>query len=1421
MSTERQQRWREISGYLDEALDLEPQAREVWMHELQTRAPTAAHAVRALLAEHERPSHSPLDDPPAGVYAGLAGQQLGAYTLESVLGHGGMGTVWLARRSDGRFEGRAAVKLLSAGLLGRPAEQRFVQEGSVLAKLHHPNIAQLIDAGVTAAGQPYLVLELVEGERIDVYAAQRALGIEARVRLFLDVLAAVAHAHSHLVVHRDLKPSNIFVTSGGVVKLLDFGVAALLGAEKSELTRESSSGLTPEYAAPEQLLGQQVTTATDVYALGLVLFVLLVGQHPLNRDGRSQVQLAQATLGQEPPRVSDLAADQGYARVLRGDLDNIVAKALKKDPRERYASAELFAQDLRHYLANEPVSARADTVAYRTAKFVRRHGGGVVTGVFVALALIAAVVVTTAEMFEARRQRDAAIFQSKRAEYQARFAYQIMSEIGSGDRPITVREVIQKGVEVLEKNYGDDPRFMIDALTNISGRYMDIGDTENEYAALLKAEKLARRLGDPALIASVECDTVETELNAGRPQLAARRMQAGLDSFAKVAAPAAALRIGCETAQARLLWGQGEDARAIEAARKVALFMQDHHLETDIQFTTVTSMLDILLGESGNMREALLWNQRGLAALQRAGRGDTMSMTAIRHNQAIDLQDCGEVRSAYEQEAKVVQDIVAREGENAVPPPVEHRFGVLKVQIEENDSGIAWIDRAVHDAGTHNSQSVQLSGLISRARAQLMLGKPDRARADIDSAERLARDSGSKDGATALSMRLVRAQLSLAEGKAAQSIAAVDGILRDLNYPAQQVSVRLAALLILRARSELQLGNAAQALRTARDALAIAEVHAVHGDRSIDVGDALLVMARSQLALGDSAGAHTSAQRAAAVLANSLGPNHSQARAAAQLALSRDQGPLFTLFGCRRLVLIQPRFSQRLPIERQEQAQVDRLRTLIRRHEIEHGAPCGGAQQGPRGDRIDAAPRGRDDRLDVGSFAQRIELASREIDYEAPRELVPLLTDDAADAGACCQHAGYIRATLLARPVQAVRVQQLLAALRLVRRIPERHDVIQGLVPRRNLHEHYRALAPVALRLHPHIGPLFVPHLVVFVLLEVTLALHQPEATRLLIGERVDAHFARVVERPPDPLAGACAQLQSIRIVHLGPPVVAFQAIGFTVEEHAGAGGNADALDGLARVDRRIDVHEQRVAHGNDEAIGARNAGRIEQAVQRDDIRLLRRPLQVVGDKIGKLLRGRHSGVDGQPALGHSILAAAVDGTKVRGPLERRAIAVPVGVEEQIEARKSQIGRRIARLQTGAAVVEQGRVVGDLPAHAILDVVDLYGLQHREAQVKEARDKGQVFTCPERAVLAESDRLPLVPVEPGDGRRELACGGLVGRGSQRAGLALQPGIVERLGRPQGVGDARGRVGPEREAGKGCGGDKSRAVQQKTASLHRV
>ncbi len=425
--------WQALQTYLDAALGMPDGQLPAWLASVRDGEPALADELETLLNERtavqrERFLEDAVVRPPVTV--ARPGDAFGAYALVSPIAEGGMGSVWLAERSDGRFARRAAVKLLRSALLDRGVE-RFAREAQILARLTHPHIAQLIDAGASPSGQPYLVLEHVDGVPVDQYCDAHALPVEARVRLFLDVLQAVAHAHANLVVHRDIKPSNVLVTGEGEVKLLDFGVAKLLENERVQsadatLKREVGLGLTLEYAAPEQLAGAEVSTATDVYSLGVLLFVLLTGQHPAGPGPHVPAELIKAIAETEPPRLGDVvmnrqvdperlaacAAKRGttpprLSRALRGDLEAIVATALKKTPAERYASVGFLADDLGRHLGHEPVSVRTSALAYRASKFARRNRG-VVSLAVLALLVSADLAGIVWQAREARLERDAA-----------------------------------------------------------------------------------------------------------------------------------------------------------------------------------------------------------------------------------------------------------------------------------------------------------------------------------------------------------------------------------------------------------------------------------------------------------------------------------------------------------------------------------------------------------------------------------------------------------------------------------------------------------------------------------------------------------------------------------------------------------------------------------------------------------------------------------------------------------------------------------------------------------------------------------------------------------------------------------------------------------------------------------------------------
>jgi serine/threonine protein kinase/tetratricopeptide (TPR) repeat protein len=516
-------RWQRASPHLDRMLSLPAQEREDCLRALRADDPQTAEDVEALLAEHRQLSAEGFLEAPAPIQPllepSLAGVTLGAYTLVSPIGHGGMGSVWLAARSDGRFQGRAALKLLNAALVGRAGEERFKREGTILARLTHPHIARLIDAGVSMVGQPYLVLEHIDGRHIDRYCDEEQLGVADRIRLFLAVQSAVAHAHASLIVHRDLKPSNVLVTSGGQVKLVDFGIAKLLGDDDGDhaatlLTREGEFALTPRYAAPEQVTGGHVTTATDVYALGVLLFELLTGWHPTGANARTAAEFANAVAHTEPLRLSAAIDDHGtpggaagraaqrattpdrLRQILRGDLETIVAKALKSDPAERYESVAEFADDLRRFLAHQPIAARADTPGYRAAKFVGRHRRALAAGVTVGVLVVALIVFYTLRL---SAERDRATLEAAKASKVSELLTRLLTGADPYRTPDarepTIRNLLDLGAERVSRELADEPQAQAEMLTVIGRTYHRMG----LYAKALPLLQRALAIGRSAL----------------------------------------------------------------------------------------------------------------------------------------------------------------------------------------------------------------------------------------------------------------------------------------------------------------------------------------------------------------------------------------------------------------------------------------------------------------------------------------------------------------------------------------------------------------------------------------------------------------------------------------------------------------------------------------------------------------------------------------------------------------------------------------------------------------------------------------------------------------------------------------------------------------------------------------------------------
>jgi serine/threonine-protein kinase len=542
-------RWQQVRQVFASVCEIPTERRGAFLDEACAGDSALRGEVESILAASEQ-APAFLDSPALASFAdlltlnqpqALIGRRVGVYEITDVVASGGMGTVYRALRVDGQLAQVVAIKFIRAGIRSSDLLDRFRRERQTLAGLDHQHIARLLDVGVTDDGQPYLVMEFVDGKPIDEYCDEHQLNTVERLKLFRTVCMAVQYAHQHLVVHRDLKPGNIFVTLDGVVKLLDFGVAKVLEPESSEALAATAETLqprmTPEYASPEQFRGELVTTATDTYSLGVVLYGLLTGHRPYRGNSRLFQDVARSVCEEEPERPStvvrragEVTTRSGETRVLTpevvsrtrdghpeklrrrlaGDIDAIVLMALRKDPQHRYASVELLSEDIRRYLDGLPVVARRSTLMSRSAKFVRRHKA-VVTAVSAAvLSLLAGVIATTWTAQVARRERNAAleaerfaeqemanaIVEARKAEQVIRFLQKTLSSADPNQlgRDVTVREILETAVETVATEFADDPEAESAVRTSIGTTLTGLGRYDDAEVQLRAAVEIQRRI---------------------------------------------------------------------------------------------------------------------------------------------------------------------------------------------------------------------------------------------------------------------------------------------------------------------------------------------------------------------------------------------------------------------------------------------------------------------------------------------------------------------------------------------------------------------------------------------------------------------------------------------------------------------------------------------------------------------------------------------------------------------------------------------------------------------------------------------------------------------------------------------------------------------------------------------------------------
>ncbi|MEP6764366.1 MAG: protein kinase [Gemmatimonadaceae bacterium] len=855
------ERWRVLEPALDFALSLSSGEQTDWLDKLSVDDCNLADELRALLLNESEANRAGFLEEPSE--STMTGVEIGAYALERPLGKGGMGSVWLAHRIDGRFDGRVAIKLLDSTLLNATGHERFRREGSMLARLTHHCIARLLDAGVSDNGQPYLVLEHVDGLPIDEYAKTQQLNLAQRIQLFLQVLDAVGHAHANLIVHRDLKPTNILVTKNGAVKLLDFGIARLLDAEgtapRSTITIEGSRAFTPEFAAPEQVRGDTITTATDVYALGTLLYLLVAGRHPTGEGHRSAADAVWRILEIQP------------ARVGHGDLDTIVAKALRKNPRERYQTVAAFAGDLERYLRFEPISARPASPAYRARRFLRRHRAAVAVGVLAVATMSAATVFSLRQMHEAERQRAVAVDANKRANAQVEFQKVLTSQLGT--RPMTIREILDRASIILERQYAGDPRFLVSMLVQVSMRYAELGDTKTTARILEHAEGMALHGNYPRELAEVRCNRAANAMS-GNQFDDARSWLRNADSLLRQF-PDQEIELDCLHLRAQLAMDTQHGDSALLLIRRAIALVNGMESVVPVQHVGLLATLAKALEQQGQSRAAIAAYRSGIHLLDVNGRSGMIEHSIIQHRLAVALLQVGETAESEQLLQEALRQLGDADQLEARPHSPLLHYAYAALYNHHFDTAQTYFKLlALQSAAEHSTdwEAKALFGLIQTNIRQSQLGE---ARRNFTRFQQLHYVPGFANSPNELiDERLVRALMARSVGDAATTYENALEVITASGFYEGKRGRMFHTALILGAESALALHRPADALKLAREAWSNAATDSLSERQSAYLGEARFVAARALLATGDSAGARFGLQHALPALKFGAGADH-------------------------------------------------------------------------------------------------------------------------------------------------------------------------------------------------------------------------------------------------------------------------------------------------------------------------------------------------------------------------------------------------------------------------------------------------------------------------------------------------------------------------------------------------------------------
>ncbi len=815
--------------WLDRLLDAEPRERAEALAGLAAAQPALHLRLTRLLAAVEDPLASQrVHDPfaaasPAPAFAqGLAaGTSIGGYRLIRELGRGGMSVVWLAQRSDGVVKREVAVKLPLFTLSSGVDKVRFDRERDVLAALGHPGIASLLDAGVVAGGQPFIVLEFVDGVALDVACNDRRLGLRERLSMFTQVLRAVAHAHQHLVVHRDLKPSNILVDTAGRVRLLDFGVAKLLdepglARDQAHLTQVAGCGATPRYAAPEQVGNGTITTATDVYSLGVILFELLCGVSPYDDCASDPLRCLQAVTqapAPRPSRVADAAflgrsvAATEAARwhlALQGDLDNIVLKALSKSPSRRYASVERFLDDIQCFLDHRPVAARRPSRAHRLRLFVQRHVGASVAtacGSLVAIAFGGVAIYQYNEGVAART----------RTEIVRDFMFDLVNDAETDDRQPgaepTGRQMVGAAIVRARERFATQPRLRGELLAELGRMQGRLGDDAASAALLAEAVELLRLNAPPG----------DAPLNKARAYLAAEDMGNGHPDTAAVLARTVLAECDAGTACAKARYyactvmsryelQQGRLAQAlawsVRGVRESGIGFGPQHTETALALLAQA----VVARQAGQLELSRQSLDQALAQSEtaRLRLSDRISLSRTRAVLSLDFGDYADARDRL----RNILPLARLAGDRAV---LWRLLATVHLALGEAEDARDAAQAAAREAGGRGVEALLASQAHARALALLEPGAA--AVAELDGVIDGLRRAGYADRAMeVLRARRYRAEAQIRAGERQAALASLVELVADQRQASKGQEVEFAQSLDALGIARLAAGQPGEAL---------------------------------------------------------------------------------------------------------------------------------------------------------------------------------------------------------------------------------------------------------------------------------------------------------------------------------------------------------------------------------------------------------------------------------------------------------------------------------------------------------------------------------------------------------------------------------------------------------------------------------